>query len=207
MNGRRRSAGFTLLELLVSLAIFALLATMAYTALNTVLNARKEVDQRAARLAELQTAFMVMERDIEEAVARPVRDDLGDEQAALKGGGVGVTVLSLTRTGWRNPLGEARSDLQRVAYGFNNHQLVRDSWSTLDRAPGNEPYSEVLINGVSAVDVRFLGQDRQWVSYWPPDSGNGGQQEQSAVLMPRAVEVSVDVDGWGRIVRLFRVPG
>jgi general secretion pathway protein J len=206
MNGRRRSAGFTLLELLVSLAIFALLATMAYMALNTVLNARKEVDKRAARLAELQTAFMVMERDIEEAVARPVRDDLGDEQAALKGGGVGVTVLSLTRTGWRNPLGEARSDLQRVDYSFNNQQLLRESWSTLDRAPGNEPYKEVLINGVSAVDFRFLGQDRQWVGYWPPDSNNGNQG-QGSVLMPLAIEVSVDVDGWGRIVRIFRVPG
>ena len=206
MNGCRRNAGFTLLELLVSLAIFALLATMAYTALNTVLKARKEVDQRAARLTELQTAFMVMERDIEEAVARPVRDDLGDEQAALKGGGVGVTILSLTRTGWRNPLGVARSDLQRVAYGFNNQQLLREGWSSLDRAPGSEPYSEVLINGVSAVDVRFLGQDRQWLGYWPPESGNGTQPA-GAVLMPRAIEISVDVDGWGRIVRLFRVPG
>jgi len=206
MNGGRRSAGFTLLELLVSLAIFALLATMAYSALNTVLNARKEVEQRAARLTELQTAFMVMERDIEEAVARPVRDDLGDEQAALKGGGVGTGVLTLTRTGWRNPLGVARSDLQRVDYVFNKQQLLRASWSTLDRGPGNEPYAEVLIDGVSAVDVRFMGQDRQWVGYWPPDSASNAQN-QDAVLMPQAIEISVDVNGWGRIVRLFRVPG
>ena len=206
MNGRRHNAGFTLLELLVSLAIFALLATMAYSALNTVLNARKEVEQRAARLTELQTAFMVMERDIEEAVARPVRDDLGDEQAALKGGGVGTGVLTLTRTGWRNPLGVARSDLQRVDYVFNKQQLLRESWATLDRGPGNEPYAEVLIDGVSAVDVRFMGQDRQWVGYWPPDSASNAQN-QDAVLMPQAIEISVDVNGWGRIVRLFRVPG
>jgi len=206
MNGRRHNAGFTLLELLVSLAIFALLATMAYSALNTVLNARKEVEQRAARLTELQTAFMVMERDIEEAVARPVRDDLGDEQAALKGGGVGTGVLTLTRTGWRNPLGVARSDLQRVDYVFNKQQLLRESWATLDRGPGNEPYAEVLIDGVSAVDVRFMGQDRQWVGYWPPDSA-GNTQSPDAVVMPQAIEISVDVNGWGRIVRLFRVPG
>jgi general secretion pathway protein J len=206
MNGWRRNAGFTLLELLVSLAIFALLATMAYSALNTVLNARKEVEQRAARLTELQTAFMVMERDIEEAVARPVRDDLGDMQAALKGGGVGTGVLTLTRTGWRNPLGVARSDLQRVDYVFNKQQLLRESWATLDRGPGNEPYAEILIDGVSAVDVRFMGQDRQWVGYWPPDSG-GNAENPDAVLMPQAIEISVDVNGWGRIVRLFRVPG
>ena len=206
MIGRRRSAGFTLLELLVSLAIFALLATMAYTALNTVLSARKEVALRAARLTELQTAFMVMERDIEEAVGRPVRDELGDEQPALKGGGVGTVVLTLTRTGWRNPLGLARSDLQRVDYGFNNQQLLRESWTTLDRAPGNEPYDEVLINGVSAVDVRFMGQDKQWLGYWPPESVNDAD-EHRRVLMPLAIEISVDVDGWGRLVRLFRVPG
>ncbi|MEJ2572532.1 MAG: type II secretion system minor pseudopilin GspJ [Gammaproteobacteria bacterium] len=206
MNGRWRSKGFTLLELLVSLAIFAILATMAYTALNTVMNARKEVEKRAARLTELQTAFMAMERDIEEAVARPVRDDLGDEQPALKGGGVGTNVLMLTRTGWRNPLGVARSDLQRVAYGFTNHQLLRESWGTLDRGPGNEPYQEVLINGVSAVDVRFLGQDRQWLGYWPPES-NIAAQNPDLAQMPLAVEISVDVKGWGRIVRLFRVPG
>ncbi len=206
MIDRRRSAGFTLLELLVSLAIFALLATMAYSALNTVLNARKEVEQRAARLTELQTAFMVMQRDIEEAVARPVRDDLGDEQAALKGGGVGTGVLTLTRTGWRNPLGVARSDLQRVDYVFSKQQLLRESWSTLDRGPGNEPYVEILIDGVSAVELRFMGQDRQWVGYWPPDASNNAEN-QDAVLMPRAIEISVDVKGWGRIVRLFRVPG
>jgi general secretion pathway protein J len=205
MNGRRRSAGFTLLELLVALAIFAVLATMAYTALNAVLNARKEVEKRAVRLAELQTTFMVMERDIEQTVARAVRDELGDEQPALQGGGVGITVLTLTRTGWRNPLGAARSDLQRVSYGFENQQLSRASWSNLDRGPGNVPYTEVLLNGVSAVEVRFLTQDRQWLGYWPPEA-DGGQQQTAAVL-PRAIEISVDADGWGRITRLFRVPG
>ena len=207
MNDSQRKRGFTLLELLVSLAIFALLATIAYTALDMVLNMRKEVEKRADRLTELQTAFMVMERDIEQAIARPIRDDLGDEQAALKGGGVGTTVLTLTRSGWRNPLGVARSDLQRVAYGFNNKQLLRESWSTLDRGPGNEPYGQVLINDVSAVDLRFLGQDRQWVGYWPPESSSSQAQNQNSVVMPRAIEISVDVNGWGRITRLFRVPG
>jgi len=205
MNGHRRSGGFTLLELLVALAIFTVLATMAYAALDSVLNARKEVEKRMSRLAELQTTFMVMERDIEQTVGRGVRDEFGDEQPALQGGGVGTTVLTLTRTGWRNPLGLARSNLQRVAYGFSNQQLMRVNWNSLDRGPGNEPYSEVLLEGVSAVEVRFLTQDRQWLGYWPPETD--GSQEQKTAVMPRAIEVSVDVDGWGRIVRLFRVPG
>ena len=178
---------------------------MAYAALDSVLNARKEVEKRMSRLAELQTTFMVMERDIEQTVGRGVRDEFGDEQPALQGGGVGTTVLTLTRTGWRNPLGLARSNLQRVAYGFSNQQLVRVNWNSLDRGPGSEPYSEVLLEGVSAVEVRFLTPDRQWLGYWPPETGSN--QEQKTAVMPRAIEISVDADGWGRIVRLFRVPG
>jgi general secretion pathway protein J len=138
-------------------------------------------------------------------VGRGVRDEFGDEQSALQGGGVGTTVLTLTRTGWRNPLGLARSNLQRVAYGFSNRQLMRDSWTTLDRGPGSTPFAEVLLDGVSAVEVRFLTQDRQWSGYWPPEADGG--QEQKTASLPRAIEISVDVDGWGRIVRLFRVPG
>lgn len=205
MMSRRRSDGFTLLELLVALAIFAVLATMAYAALDSVMKARDQVAVKSEHLAELQTALMIMERDLEQAAARDVRDEFGDSQPAMQGGGVGVTVLAFTREGWRNPLGLARSHLQRVSYQFNGQRLVRQSWSILDRAPATEAYSEVLLNEVKAVEVRFLGKDAQWQSYWPPQTGNA--QGGTAPPSPRAVEVNVDVEGWGRISRLFRVPG
>lgn len=201
----RRAAGFTLLELLVSLAIFAVLATIAYSALNSVLTARKVVEAKGERLAELQTALMVMERDVEQAVPRPVRDELGDSEPALGGGGTGTVVLALSRDGWRNPLGVARSNLQRVAYAFHDGQLLRESWSILDRAPDTQAYSEVLLDKVTAVDVRFLGADGQWAGYWPPQTA--ATQPGAVPPPPRAVEVSLDVEGWGRITRLFRVPG
>jgi len=205
MSARRRIAGFTLLELLVALAIFAVLATMAYAALNSVLTARKDVGAKSKRLAALQTALMIVERDIEQAAPRKIRDEFGDEQAALQGGGVGTTVLTFTRDGWRNPLGLARSHLQRVAYQFNDKQLIRQSWSILDRAPDTQAYSEVLLDKVTAVEVRFLGRDGQWSGYWPPQTS--GDQKETVVPPPRAIEISLDVEGWGRITRLFRVPG
>jgi len=205
MIARRRFTGFTLLELLVALAIFAVLATMAYTALNSVLTARRAVAAKSERLAALQTALMIVERDVEQAVPRKIRDEFGDEQPALQGGGVGTAMLSLTRDGWRNPLGLARSNLQRVAYQFNDKQLIRQSWSILDRAPDSVAYSEVLLDKVTAVEVRFLGRDGQWAAYWPPQTASA--QADAVVLPPRAIEINLDVEGWGRITRLLRVPG
>jgi len=202
----RRAGGFTLLELLVALAIFAVLATIAYGALNSVLTARRQVEAKGERLAALQTALMVMERDVEEAVPRGVRDELGDRQPALLGGGTGTMVLTLTRDGWRNPLGLARSTLQRVAYVVDGGQLRRESWSVLDRAPDTVPYDEVLLDKVTAVDVRFFGADGQWSAFWPPQSTTG-QAAALDVPPPRAVEVSLDLSDFGRITRLFRVPG
>lgn len=204
---RCRIRGFTLLELLVALAIFAVLATMAYAALNSVLTARKQVEAKSARLTALQTTFMVLERDVEQSTVRGIRDELGDAQPSLQGGGVGTMVLSLTRDGWRNPLGLARSNLQRVSYLFNDKQLIRQSWTILDRAPTTEAYSEVMLDDVRAVDMRFLGQDGQWVGYWPPQTQTSGAQTFGSVPPPLAVEISLDVEGWGRITRLFRVPG
>ena len=202
----RRAGGFTLLELLVALASFAVLATIAYGALNSVLTARRQVEAKGERLAALQTALMVMERDVEEAVPRGVRDELGDRQPALLGGGTGTMVLTLTRDGWRNPLGLARSTLQRVAYVVDGGQLRRESWSVLDRAPDTVPYDEVLLDKVTAVDVRFFGADGQWSAFWPPQSTTG-QAAALDVPPPRAVEVSLDLSDFGRITRLFRVPG
>lgn len=195
----RRETGFTLLELLVALAIFAVLAAIAYTALSQVLKTRRHLEAEAARLTALQTAFTVIERDIEQGVDRGVRDEFGDAELAMKSGGTGTLLLSLTRSGWRNPLGLPRSHLQRVAYVFDKKQLLRQSWSVLDRGPNVQPYSEVLLDNVKTVELRFLDTAYAWQGFWPTPN-------QTAAL-PRAVEITVDLTDWGRITRLFRVPG
>jgi len=195
------SRGFTLLELLVALAIFGLLAALSYGGLQTVMNQEAQTKAAADRLGELQKLYMLMQRDIEQVVLRPIRDEFGDEQAPLVGG----ETLQLTRAGWRNPLGRQRSNLQRVAYAQEDEKLVRYTWSVLDRAQDSEPLVQPLTEAVEALHIRYLGEDNEWTEQWPSQQALLDIEARPAVL-PRLVEVTIDHTFFGPITWLFQMP-
>jgi general secretion pathway protein J len=190
--------GFTLLELLVALLIFAVLAVMSYGGLQVVLDEQDRTEQQSAKLAELQTCFAILGRDIEQIIDRDIRDNYGEDRGAVLGDGF---TLEFTRTGWRNPGGFTRSHLQRVAYVVDEDHLVRQRWLVLDRAQNSTPVENNLLDNVKTLEVRFLDQQQNWQSQWPPQTIGTN----TVAGLPRAVEVVVDVDGWGRIRRLFSV--
>jgi len=196
MNAR----GFTLLELLIALAVFAILSVMAYRGLTAVGEARARVEAQAEALAALQLALGLLERDLEQAVGRPVRDAYGETVPAFEGSALGPQLLTLTRAGWRNPAGARRSALQRVAYRYRDETLVRVHWRVLDQAQDSPALERPLLGGVKSVDLRFLDQRLQWQSAWPPEAGD------DPARLPRAVEITLDVAGIGPVRRLFRVP-
>lgn len=202
-----KQSGFTLLEVLVTLAIFGLLSMLAYGSLNAVLKGQQATEEHASRLAQLQKTFMWLGRDIEQAVNRPIRDEYGDSQLAMTGEAVGRYQLELTRAGWRNPAGRARSNLQRVAYGVRDEKLIRAYWNVLDRAQDSEPLETELLDGVVRLELRFLavqGNDEtEWTDSWPANALG----IQPTVDPPLAVEVTLETEAEGRITRLFRVPG
>lgn len=194
-------AGFTLLELLVALAIFGLLATMSYSGLQTVMTQQSLTAVAADRLSELQKLYLVMQRDIEQVVLRPIRDEYGDVQPAFLGG----ETLQLTRAGWRNPTGRQRSALQRVAYAYEEQELVRYTWSVLDRAQDTEPLVQPLSEAVEALQIRYLGADDEWKEQWPDAQAVADPAIDPADL-PRVVEVTIEHEMYGPVVWLFQLP-
>lgn len=205
----RTQRGFTLLELLVAVGVFAVMSVMAYGGLKTVLDSRQQTDTQSQRLAAVQLTFMRLKRDIEQIVPRRIRDEYGDEKAPLLASAEGDAVVEFTHAGWSNPANAARSHLQRTGYALKDDQLLRAYWLVLDRAQDSKPVQTVLLDKVKSVEWRFMDSAGNWQTQWPPltTTTTPAQSGQTTTQLPRAVEVTVELDDLGRLTRLFSVPG
>jgi general secretion pathway protein J len=193
--------GFTLLELLVALAIFSLIAVMAYGGLETVLNQQAQTEVNAESLAALQKTFLVMQRDIEQVVPRTIRDEFGDPQAPL----IGTSLFQFTRGGWNNPANHPRSTLQRVGYSLEDRQLFRYSWLVLDRAQDSAPVRQPLAEDIESMQVRYLDERGNWQEQWPPIQA-ADNPANTPLDFPRAVEITLKHARFGTLTWLFQLP-
>lgn len=200
------SAGFTLLELLVALSIFALISAMAYGGLQSVMTQQQQTGARSERLADLQKAYRIMQRDLEQIVSREIRNEFGDRIASVVGGS-GFDGVEFSRAGYPNPAGFLRSDIQRVAYVPDQDTLLRRTWRALDRAQDSEPDEQKLVESMSRFSMRFLDQGNEWQERWPPAPDQGGVVPGLPVsALPVAVEVQLELDELGTLTWLFSLP-
>lgn len=237
----RRSKGFTLVEVLVSLMIFGIVSAMAFTGLTSIMKTRKATEDKMYQLQTIQRTFLYFSRDFEQAVNRTVRDEIGKSIPAFKSEKVSDFAVTVTRAGWRNPAKQKRSTLQRVAYRISEESLLRAYWPALDISEDTKQFEAVLLKGVSNFKLSFLDNKLERHDEWPPkiqqqggqqgsfqqQTGQGqqggqtgqrqgqnpqgsqsGQQQTPRIgPLPKAVEVSFEVEGLGEIKRLFALVG
>lgn len=205
------SAGFTLLELLVAMAIFAIVGVLALGGLNTVLTQQDIARRELAELSKIQRAMRLLIGDFSQINPRWVRDPfLGDSaEAPLIGAGRGDFIVRMTRDGWPNPYGiQARGTLQRVQYRLDDRKLMREYWPMPDATLATQPRSETLLEGVESLKIEYCGQAQQdaspdqCIEQWPPPDLEKGE----AVGNPRAIRFTLEIDGWGKLERLAEVP-
>lgn len=207
---RRAGAGFTLLELLIAIALFALLGLATWRMLDTLLRSDEALRVQEMQLRQFARALWLLERDLLQAVPRPVRDGYGDEQIAFIGQLAdvqGLPALELTRSGWRNPTALQRSSLQRVQWRLSGDCLERLYWVVLDRDVSSEARVQAALDGVSEWRLRYLDETRQWHDEWPPFEFGRGDLTLASRRLPAAVEVSFEHVRHGRIQRLLRLTG
>ncbi len=194
---------FTLIEVLVSLAIFAILAALCYGALGRTLDSAELLNNRMDRLQAIQRTIRLLSEDLQQLSPRPIRDALGDGFGpALDTNFQSGFALELTHGGWSNPLVLPRGTLQRSAYRLEEDELIRYHWMVLDRTLANEPLDVALLDGVESLLFRFLQDNGQWTEQWPPAERPGPL---GARQRPRAVEIILTLSGEGQIRRLLEI--
>lgn len=198
----RRAAGFTLLELLIAIAIFALLGLGTYRMLDSVLRSDASTRAHELQLRELVRAMAAFERDLLQVTARPVRDPFGEPRPAMLGEEGETPALELSRLGWRNPLGRPRAGLQRVRWQLSGEQWQRHYWNVLDQAQDSQPQVQQALEGVTRLQLRYLDGDGAWHASWPPEGGG----EKSLQALPQALELVLEHRRHGELRRLLRLP-
>ena len=204
---RAGAAGFTLMELLVSVAIFAVVGTLALSGYTQLQKQSEYAEQRLERTREVQRAVQTITQDLEQLEPRPIREPLGESQLpALLAQDPTEYSLQFTRAGWSNTAGLSRPTLQRVGYRLDQDGLWRDYWPVLDRTLTAEPIRRKLLGGIRTVTFRFMDQGRTWVDRWPAAAGAVGAQPDLR-QRPAAIEVTLELEDWGTIRRVVEVPG
>jgi len=231
---RRTAAGFTLIEIMVAVAIAFLMAAMGYGVIRQAITTRAALKEKQARLLELGTAVRVLEQDFVQLTPRPVRQPIGDEpsQPALQGspggaqnsgfvsslgGGSSASsssssgtppLVALTRAGWANPNGLQRPAEQRVAYFFENGTLRREYWYVLDPTLSSTTAKRDLLTKVKSVTIEYMDLTHTWQPQWPPPTVAGALALESNLrIRPIAVRVTIDTEDFGKVVRIFEVAG
>ncbi len=131
----------------------------------------------------------------------------GSSGSSGSASGTSIPVITFTRGGWTNPVGIPRSELQRVSYVIENGALMREYTGVLDATPNDPIAKRQLIDHVKYFSLRFMDAGHQWRTDWPPSTLGGGPQPLVLRSRPVAVEVTIELDDWGVLVRHIEVAG
>jgi general secretion pathway protein J len=200
-------AGFTLIELMVAVFITAILLSMGYGAVNQALGDREALNSRQERLLAVQTAMRLLSQDFTQLAPRPVRQPIGDGWLpAIIGAPGSNSIVTLTRAGWANPAGIQRPALQRVTYILENGTLRREHWPVLDAVLTTTTVRRELLDKVKSITLRYMDVSFQWRDQWPQPA-LAGDPTSNLRLRPIAVEVTLELEDWGKLVRVIEVAG
>lgn len=207
-----RCAGFTLVELLIAIAIFGIMSSFTYRVLDTVLTTRERVSEEYRRWRDVARAVAWIERDLDAIQARPVRDTADRLSAPL----VGVAVLTrpdeaaiaFSRGGDPDESGHASAP-RRMGYRLRDGGLERLVWTGLDQAPRSAPTITVILSGVLGLGLRYRDAAGQWQSVWPSQATLGDATSHVVppgsgfTTLPAAVGITLQLASGERITRLI----
>ncbi|MGV6810266.1 MAG: type II secretion system minor pseudopilin GspJ [bacterium] len=210
MNKKRRysskklTEGFTLIELMIALAIFAIMATLAYGGLDSIMRADQANKQQLNDLKQIQRTFLFIEKDLRQLQNRAVTTAYAENKAAFINDNVDSNLLEISVGGYANPAGIARSSIQRVRYVLVDDRLQRWLWQYPDYPESDDPLKIPLLAQVERVSFQALEQDDS-DDQNPAVFSTSDQSTTTANPIPKAVEVTIEHKKLGELTRLIAI--
>jgi general secretion pathway protein J len=185
-----RQQGFTLLEIVIALAIFSVMSMMAYAGLAAILDARASTVPRAQQLAQLQTTLYLLNEDLSQVIKRPIRDQLGSSEPAFSiGRGNEILVFTRTVPSWL--ANSSETNLLRVSYSLEKEALYRRVWTIPDRTQQTEYRRRRLLVTQGVTIKGFSAKTKTW--------------GEVVGEIPQALDISFKLDGLGSVHRTFLI--
>ena len=161
-----KQLGFTLIEILIAVAIMTIVSVMAFTSMGFITSSQEYIGLKQSQVAALQYTYQIIKQDTQQIIAKPIRDQLGTPQNGFKTTYNDV-FLSLTRLGRANPAKLKRSELQFINYQFKDGQLTRITYPLINSTESSTGSPLTFELDLEEVSVRFLDAKGQWHSSWP----------------------------------------
>ncbi len=158
MRARHKESGFTLVEVLISLFIFALISAGTMGAMLQTFAAKDRLNAASEELADIAAFRSILRADMNAMTLRPMRDGVGGTENYLvttRNPEEGSAILTFSRLGRSNPAGAARGQVERVRYLFRDGQFIRESLRHENPAQREGWTGRVLLEGLEDVDVTY----------------------------------------------------
>jgi general secretion pathway protein J len=191
---QKQHQGFTLLEVMVALGIFALIGTACYQLLHSMNVSRATLQAASDHRADVLKALLIIEQDMRHLIPRSVRSENSEKRlAALSSGGEGV--LEFSRGGFPLQRSIVRDSARRVSYRMEQEQgqpvLYRVVYEVLDRVEASPFYRQVLLADIADLGFRFMDNEGRWMSVWPPVAKDSEAEDDTLAELPLAIEVAI----------------
>jgi general secretion pathway protein J len=187
--------GYTLIEVIIALAIFAILGTLSVGLLSRAFDTKARLANQIQPVNEVQLAASRITQDSAQIVARPVREQDMQKRPAFIANTSGI---EFTRGGFvaldNSP---SESTLRRVALNCEGSELIRNTWSKLDGFDASPPQKQVLLSHLKQCYFSFASSNQTWSDAW--------HEEKSS--LPTAFKLHLNFENLGDIALIFNIPG
>jgi general secretion pathway protein J len=194
--------GFTLIEVIIALAIFSLISIAAYKAIDGLIKVKERIDNEDLKWQQVMQFLDRFELDVKQHANRPIRNanDIMEPAWVAQPGYTNQYGAQLIFSRFGNAeLSGYLMDTRRIGYRLNQGAIELVQWPSLDLTKGENPEVFEVLQNVNNMNIKYLTNDGRWILIWPEVVGtNSGD-----TIFPKAVSLDITMHSGEKIQRLF----